>query len=128
MDRLVAYAWPGNVRELQNLVERAVILACGPVLTLDREVLLRPAAPPPIETSPIETLAVDTEPTAGSPVPGLDTLLEDVERRHIMAALERAGWVIDGPHGAARTLAIHPNTLRSRMRKLRIRRSPHEIS
>ena len=29
---LRALSWPGNVRELENVVERAVLLACGPVL------------------------------------------------------------------------------------------------
>jgi DNA-binding NtrC family response regulator len=32
MQRLAAYNWPGNVRELQNCIERAVILASGPIL------------------------------------------------------------------------------------------------
>jgi formate hydrogenlyase transcriptional activator len=129
MDRLIAYAWPGNVRELQNLVERAVILARGPVLVLDRDILLRssdldtPPAPPSLPPT-----AVDIDATAGLPASGLDMVLEDVERRHIMAALRSARWVIDGPQGAARTLAIHPNTLRSRMRRLGIQRSAHEIS
>jgi formate hydrogenlyase transcriptional activator len=45
-----------------------------------------------------------------------------VERGHILAALERTGWVIEGPRGAARILQLHPNTLRSRMHKLGIRR------
>ena len=39
MDLLTQYQWPGNVRELQNIVERAVVLAIGPVLTVDAELL-----------------------------------------------------------------------------------------
>ena len=35
MDELVSYRWPGNVRELQNVIERAVILARGPLVDLD---------------------------------------------------------------------------------------------
>jgi hypothetical protein len=42
MDRLVGYPWPGNIRELRNILERAVVLAHGPVLTLDAR--LRPVA------------------------------------------------------------------------------------
>lgn len=34
-ERLIAYDWPGNVRELQNVIERAVLLSSGPVLTAD---------------------------------------------------------------------------------------------
>jgi formate hydrogenlyase transcriptional activator len=51
-----------------------------------------------------------------------------MERAHILAALERTGWLIEGPKGAARILALHPNTLRSRMDKLAIKRPRHGIS
>jgi transcriptional regulator with GAF, ATPase, and Fis domain len=44
-------------------------------------------------------------------------------RKHILAALEKSNWVIDGPHGAAKALALHPNTLRRRMKKLGIMRA-----
>ena len=53
--------------------------------------------------------------------------LEDAERRHILAVLEHAKGVIDGPNGAARILDMHPNTLRSRMKKLGIQRRSHEM-
>ena len=33
LEQLLAYAWPGNVRELQNMVERLVVLATGPMIT-----------------------------------------------------------------------------------------------
>ena len=42
------------------------------------------------------------------------------------SGLEQSGWIIDGPRGAAKILNLHPNTLRSRMRKLGIVRAPHE--
>ena len=35
MDRWVGYPWPGNSRERRHILERAVVLAHGPVLTLD---------------------------------------------------------------------------------------------
>jgi formate hydrogenlyase transcriptional activator len=47
--------------------------------------------------------------------------LEEAERRHIVAALERTGGIIHGAHGAARILDLHPNTLRSRMERLGIK-------
>jgi len=105
MDLLTQYRWPGNVRELQNIVERAVVLATGPVLAVDAELLSigdmhAPAGP---ETSIHE----------GPPMS-----MRDAERQHIEAVLKQTKGVIEGPEGAARILNLNPNTLRSRMRKL----------
>lgn len=50
--------------------------------------------------------------------------LEAVERRHIEDALRKARWRINGPGNAAEVLGLHPNTLRFRMKKLRIQRPP----
>jgi transcriptional regulator with GAF, ATPase, and Fis domain len=47
---------------------------------------------------------------------------EQVERRHIQTVLQKTGWVIEGERGAAKILDLHPNTLRSRMKKLGIER------
>jgi formate hydrogenlyase transcriptional activator len=114
MERLQAYDWPGNVRELQNLVERAVILAPVPILEIGPDLLPLAAAPP----SPV-TLR------SAAPPPALTTAvtLEEVERRHLLETLARTRWRIDGPEGAATALGLNPSTLRSRMKKLGIRRS-----
>jgi formate hydrogenlyase transcriptional activator len=118
MERLVRYDWPGNVRELANIIERATVLASGRVLELGAELLpLGPARVPGLAPS-------GSDPVAGQPV----RTLEEVERRHILEALERSRWVIEGPAGAALVLGLHPNTLRSRMAKLGISRPPHGIS
>jgi len=125
MDRLVSYSWPGNIRELQNVIERAVILSRGPALELERDLL--PAStsrPRPGVESPIET-GRQLDKSGAS---GLAAALEETERNLIVAALERADGVIEGPRGAAKVLAMHPNTLRSRMEKLGIRRSGHRAS
>jgi len=101
--RLKAYAWPGNVRELQNVVERAVVLATGPVLTVDDGVL--PAV-------------------AAAPAPASNgASLEEVERQHILAVLGETRWRIEGERGAARVLGLSPSTLRSRMQRLGISRA-----
>jgi formate hydrogenlyase transcriptional activator len=107
MARLVAYDWPGNVRELQNVVERAVVLAEGPTLEFGAE--LAPAAP---ALQPPPAIAMVARAT-----------LEETEREHIASTLRDTGWVIDGPRGAAAALGLNPSTLRSRMKKLGIRRS-----
>jgi transcriptional regulator of acetoin/glycerol metabolism len=49
--------------------------------------------------------------------------LVDVERDHIVQALEKTKWRIEGKKGAAALLGINPSTLRGRMRKDGIRRS-----
>ena len=49
--------------------------------------------------------------------------LAELERRHIEQTLARTQWVVSGNGGAADLLAINPNTLRSRMKKLGISRS-----
>jgi len=134
MNRLMAYSWPGNIRELQNIIERAVILSPGPLLELDRDLL--PAHPGPA-AAPGEGLGPTHRPTNGgqaapdgpaAPAPTALTTLQEVERRHILAALEQSHGVIEGPRGAAQVLGLHPNTLRSRMQKLGVRRPPHDIS
>jgi PAS domain S-box-containing protein len=116
MDRLVKYPWPGNVRELQNVLERAVILCNASLLEVGSEQL--PAAA--IPTAAPTTAPVSTPAGSGS--------LKEVEREHIVAALIRANWVIEGTAGAAQALKMHPNTLRSRMKKLGISRPSHRIS
>ena len=122
MTRLVAYDWPGNIRELQNVIERAVVLAPGAALELDDDLLrptptIRGAAP-----------AVAGAPGPARPDTGLAETLEEIERTQIVAALQRSGGVVEGPRGAAGLLKMHPNTLRSRIEKLGIRRSGHEPS
>ncbi|HEY1189291.1 MAG TPA: sigma 54-interacting transcriptional regulator [Gemmata sp.] len=101
---LTAYPWPGNIRELENVIERAVILADGPELEIDPEIL-------PIASGP-----------ADAPTVGGGQSLQAVEREHIRGVLEQTGWVIEGASGAAKVLAMHPNTLRSRLKKLGITR------
>ncbi len=112
MERLIGYDWPGNVRELQNIIERAAVLSSGRVLELGPDLL------------PIGRPQRAAQPEAGSDA----VTLEEMERRHIRAALERSRWVVEGPSGAAKGLGLHPNTLRSRMSRLGITRPPHEIS
>jgi two-component system response regulator HydG len=70
-DRMLRYAWPGNVRELENVVERACALARGRSIDLDDL---------PLEIQQVHSLALDPPPVRR---------LRDVERLHILGALER---------------------------------------
>jgi transcriptional regulator with GAF, ATPase, and Fis domain len=97
MDALQRYAWPGNVRELRNLVERAVIGADGPCLTI--------ALPPN---------------SAGATRRSVK--LVDVETEHIKSVLASTRWRIRGAGGAAEQLGLKATTLETRMAKLGLHR------
>jgi formate hydrogenlyase transcriptional activator len=101
MENLMRYHWPGNIRELQNVIERASVLALGPVVHVDASLLRA-------DEGGEESSRIDT--------------LENVERKHIERALGTTRWVIHGKKGAAEILGINPSTLRSRMEKLGIKR------
>jgi formate hydrogenlyase transcriptional activator len=115
LQRLTEYHWPGNIRELENIVERAVILSPGPVLEIDPDLLAvgdRSKGPQAAANSSLQ-----------APKPAvLPVTLADAQRKQILDTLIQTNWVIDGPHGAAKILGLHPNTLRSRMKKLDIKR------
>jgi formate hydrogenlyase transcriptional activator len=128
LERLSRYSWPGNIRELENVLERAVILSNGPTLEIDPEVFASTPADRPPDANPPRLSGSESEGLAAAGVrqtPSLESL-EANTRNHILAALEQSGWIIDGPHGAAKILALHPNTLRSRMKMLGIARASQE--
>ncbi|HEX3034237.1 MAG TPA: sigma 54-interacting transcriptional regulator [Thermodesulfobacteriota bacterium] len=102
MDRLMGYNWPGNIRELQNVIERAVVISQGPEIQIDESIF---------------GLGIGTQTLGGE-------TLEDIERSHILRVLEQTDWVVQGKGGAASILGINPNTLRSRMQKLGIKKPP----
>jgi formate hydrogenlyase transcriptional activator len=125
MENLVNYPWPGNIRELQNIIERAVVLSVGPTLRLDRD-LVPVAASTKSKEAPEKDAPEHQRADLESQKPLLT--LEEVDRNHILAALQHAGGVVDGPKGAARILNLHPNTLRHRMDKLGIKGYRHRPS
>jgi formate hydrogenlyase transcriptional activator len=97
---LASYDWPGNVRELEHLIERAVIVGQGSVLTIDE----------------LE------QPAPGSGHGHAPRTLADAERTHIIETLNQTNWVLAGTHGAAARLGMKRSTLQHRMKKLGIRR------
>jgi len=97
MEDLQHYHWPGNARELRNVVEHAMIVSSG------------------------KTLDVHVPRTASSDIPA-SLSLEDAERRHILGVLEKNGWRLTGPGGAAEVLGLKRTTLQSKMKKLGLKR------
>ena len=100
MEALTSYPWPGNVRELENVVERAMILSQGTDL----------------EVGPFDVTA---PPSAAERA---FSTLQELERKHILEALELTVWRVSGDRGAARLLGMKPTTLEARMKKLGISR------
>jgi formate hydrogenlyase transcriptional activator len=105
INRLLKYSWPGNVRELENIIERGVIRSIEPDFLL-----------PDLEITP-RSEEQETE---------LMTLRE-TERRHIQQTLQRTGWRVSGPGGAAELLDVQPSTLEFRMKKLGIERPSNVV-
>jgi formate hydrogenlyase transcriptional activator len=104
MDALVGYGWPGNIRELQNFIERAVILSPDSVLQ-----------------APVAELEPPNSQREGAVV--INGLAE-VERDHIVRALEASNWIVGGPNGAAQRLGMKRTSLLYRMQRLGISRRP----
>jgi formate hydrogenlyase transcriptional activator len=98
MRQLLRHSWPGNIRELRNVIERAVIVATGPQLTVE----------PP-------------KPAVARPAPGVLTL-RNLEIEHIRATLNSTNWRVRGTGGAAERLGLKPTTLECRMAKLGVTR------
>jgi formate hydrogenlyase transcriptional activator len=109
LQALEQYDWPGNIREFENVIQQAVILSRDGVLDLSNfsGVSIRPI--PPSDPDRLERLV-------------------DVQRAHILRVLENTNWRIEGSTGAARILGLCASTLRTRMRKLGIRRPVQERS
>ncbi len=101
MKRLINYSWPGNVRELENVIERAIINSHNGILNFD-------------------FLPISEEHS------NKFVTLEEAEKNHITEALRKSDWKINGSGGAAEKLKLNPQTLRSKMQKLGIKRDkPH---
>ena len=103
LQQLRQYNWPGNIRELEHLIERSILLANENEIT---NIELPTILPTPQTTST----------SAG----GIKSL-EEMEREHIMNALDTCGGKVFGPGGAAELLKIPATSLYSKMKKLGIK-------
>lgn len=115
LDQLESYSWPGNVRELRNVIERAVItqhleegtkgLSFGHLAPAT----IKPASEAKQPTSPQKILT--------------EAEMRQLERQNLIAVLQQTQWKVSGHGGAAEILGVHPATLASRLRALKISRS-----
>lgn len=101
LQQLQEYNWPGNIRELEHLIERSILLATGNEITaFDMQ-----------QDIPTQKKETDT---------GILSM-EDMEREHIMNALNLCNGKVYGVGGAAELLKISPSTLFSKIKKLKIK-------
>ena len=110
VELLTQYDYPGNVRELENLLERAVILSDGSVIT-----------PHELHIHPVD--AQPTEPESAAPTPPLPhgslseisrQAVEEAEKQAILDALRSTAW---NRVKAAKMLHIDYKTLRLKIRR-----------
>ncbi|HXH07427.1 MAG TPA: sigma-54 dependent transcriptional regulator [Vicinamibacterales bacterium] len=95
---LMRHRWPGNVRELENVIERGVLVAKGPEIT--------------VADLP-ESLREDTAPAIEFTIPPHRTLAE-IEKMAIVQTLHRTNW---NKQEAAQILGLYRPTLYSKMKK-----------
>lgn len=114
VDRLLAHDWPGNIRELENVIERAVVMAGGPVISLED----LPAEMKAAGTRPLRPLAaartastMRASPPAGENLAGE---LEEIERARLLDALAAGGG---NKTRAARLLGIPRSTFCSKLKR-----------
>ena len=103
--QLLDYDWPGNVRELENVIERAVVLANGPNLTID-------LLPDEMVGRGAKLALMEHRPDAS-----LFEIMEDCERRIITDMLEKSGW---NQTEAAEQFRIPLSTLNQKIKRLNI--------
>ena len=97
MQALLSYHWPGNIRELKHAVEGAMIGLQGKKLNFDLPKTVNVAA------TKFKSF-------------------EEMERDYILEVLKAENWKIEGEDSASSILGMHPSTLRSRMKKLGLKR------
>jgi transcriptional regulator with PAS, ATPase and Fis domain len=101
IEALLSYSWPGNVRELRNVMERLAILNAGE--RLGAEHLPRD----------LRSTGSGKESDEPSALVGQSVSLENVERAHIEAVLQKENW---HQGRAADTLGISAKTLYRKIR------------
>jgi transcriptional regulator with GAF, ATPase, and Fis domain len=109
---LLRHDWPGNVRELEHVIEQAVILSSGPLLSLTRNI--KPAV------LAAENAAPSPLPHPAGSLEAIDEAYLESQRHFILEVLRQSNGRIRGPQGAAARLGLKPTTLEARLKKLGI--------
>ena len=121
LQELKKYPWPGNVRELRNVVERAVILADGPVIGKDDLSLTGLKLPSAnLETADFKLPSEGDRPETWSSLAGEKLTLDMVEQRYVAAVLKQTDW---NKSAASRLLEIERTTLDRKIKKYDLQKS-----
>lgn len=104
--RLLQHDWPGNIRELDNVIQRALILCNGNVITAEDIFIPEDDMP-----GALDDLELDLE--------GHSVLGEDLRKREFELILETLRTVNGSKKHTAEKLGISPRTLRYKLARMR---------
>ncbi|HET8733536.1 MAG TPA: sigma-54 dependent transcriptional regulator [Anaeromyxobacteraceae bacterium] len=120
LEVLVGYGWPGNIRELENVMERSVLFADGPLVTIAQlPEALRDRAPGggrPV--APVGAIGSMAAPSGASMKDIVRQAQAELERTLISRALEETGGNVTR---AAKKLQISRKSLQVKMKELGLR-------
>jgi nitrogen regulation protein NR(I) len=119
---LMGYAWPGNIRELENLMERSVLFADGPLIQASAlpDSLRERTAQPPVPIAAVGPLGAIAAPSGASMKEIVRQAQAELEKELIARALEETGGNVTR---AAKRLQISRKSLQVKMKELGLRGS-----
>jgi two-component system, NtrC family, response regulator AtoC len=119
LEILSAYAWPGNIRELENVMERSVLFADGPLVTVAQlPETLRERTGAAVPVAPVGALGAIAAPSGASMKDIVRQAQADLEKTLISRALEETSGNVTR---AAKLLQISRKSLQVKMKELGLR-------